>query len=533
MILLSLILILSGAGVLSWLSEHWNKQLPRWISLIASTLTLALALILWGQHPGRVPLAQTSQWLVEWDREWIPQFGISLHFGMDGLSLLLVLLTAFLGILAVISSWKEIQERIGFFYFNLMWVLAGIIGVFLALDLFLFYFFWEMMLVPMYFLIALWGHENRVYASLKFFLFTQASGLLMLVAILGLYFVHGRSTGIYTFNYSHLLNTSMGSGTAFWLMLGFLIAFTVKLPAIPVHTWLPDAHTEAPTAGSIVLAGLLLKTGAYGLLRFVIPLFPGIAFHFAPVAMILAVIGILYGAILAFAQTDLKRLVAYTSISHMGFVLLGVFAWNSLALQGAVMQIICHGINTGTLFFLVGALQERIRTRDLGHMGGFWSIMPRMGGAMLFFALASLGLPGLGNFVGEFLVLTGSYQANVTLTALASIGFVFATIYSLRIMQRVFHGTKAEYPPLPDLSAREMAAAGIMIVALLWLGLNPQPILKTSGPALEKLQQGVAVTQQETAPSASDFTGSQAIPAKANDKEGRVPEPSVAPRRLP
>jgi NADH-quinone oxidoreductase subunit M len=496
MILLWLILILTVAGVLSWLSERWSTRLPRWISLLAATLTLALGLILWGQHLGQVRLGPTSRWLVELNWAWIPQLGINFHLGIDGLSLLLILLTALLGILAVVSSWSEIRERTGFFYFNLMWVLAGIVGVFLALDLFLFYFFWEMMLVPMYFLIALWGHENRVYASLKFFLFTQASSLLMLVAILGLYFAHGRSTGTYTFDYNLLLRTSMGPSTALWLMSGFFIAFAVKLPAIPVHTWLPDAHTEAPTAGSIVLAGLLLKTGAYGLIRFVIPLFPSASSQFAPVAMTLGVVGILYGAFLAFAQTDLKRLVAYTSISHMGFVLLGVFSWNALALQGAIMQIICHGISTGTLFFLVGALQERIRTRDLRRMGGFWSIMPRLGGATLFFALASLGLPGLGNFVGEFLVLAGTYRANLTLTALAAVGFVLATVYSLWIMHRVFYGARAEYPPLPDLSAREMAATGVMIVALVWLGLNPQPIFKTFQPALQYLQQSTITTEE-------------------------------------
>ena len=279
----------------------------------------------------------------------------------------------------------------------------------------------------------------------------------------------------------------MGPSTAMWLMLGFFAAFAVKLPAVPFHTWLPDAHTEAPTAGSVILAGLLLKTGAYGLLRFAIPLFPEAARTFAPVAMGLGVVSILYGAILAFAQTDLKRLVAYTSVSHLGFVLLGVFAWNELALQGAVMQMICHGLSTGALFILVGALQERIHTRDIRRMGGLWSVMPKMGAVGLFFAMASLGLPGLGNFVGEFLVLVGSYQVSVPMTVLATLGLVAATVYSLSLVQRTFHGENREGWAAPDLSARDLAIFGVMIVLLVWLGLYPQPVLSTAEPALKSL----------------------------------------------
>jgi NADH-quinone oxidoreductase subunit M len=373
-----------------------------------------------------------------------------------------------------------------------MWILAGIVGVFLALDLFLFYFFWELMLVPMYFLISIWGHENRICASYKFFIFTQASGLLMFIAILGLYFIHGRATGVYTFDYAQLLGTPMPASTAMWLMLGFFVAFAVKLPAVPVHTWLPDAHTEAPTAGSVILAGLLLKTGAYGLLRFVLPLFPNAAHTFAPVAMTLGVIGILYGAVLAFAQTDLKRLVAYTSVSHLGFVLLGVFAWNELALQGAVMQMLCHGISTGALFIIAGALQERIHTRDMDRMGGLWAAAPRMGGAALFFALASLGLPGLGNFVGEFLVLIGTYRVSAVLTAIAAFGLIVATIYSLWIIQRVFHGEKKVKVVIADLSAREMIVMLAMIVSLVWLGLYPQTVLTTAKQSLDALQKSAS-----------------------------------------
>jgi NADH-quinone oxidoreductase subunit M len=340
----------------------------------------------------------------------------------------------------------------------------------------------------MYFLISLWGHENRVYAAIKFFIFTQASSLLMLVAMLALVFLHHRHTGVYTFDYMQLLGTPMAASTAMWLMLGFVIAFVVKLPAVPVHTWLPDAHTEAPTAGSVLLAGLLLKTGAYGLFRFVLPLFPAAAQAFAPVAMGLGVLGILYGAILAFAQTDVKRLVAYTSVSHMGFVLLGVFTWNPWALQGAVLEMLCHGLSTGGLFILAGALQERLHTRDLEHMGGLWSTVPRLGGVGMVLAMASLGLPGLGNFVAEFLVLLGAFQVSPVLTIVASIGLVLAAVYALRFIQRTFHGPNTRGWHLPDLTLRDMAIMAVLIASLVWLGLFPQPVLNTADPVLRHLQ---------------------------------------------
>ncbi len=306
----------------------------------------------------------------------------------------------------------------------------------------------------------------------------------MLLAILGLYFVHFHNTGTYTFDYADLLGTVMSPATAMWLMLGFFVAFAVKLPAVPFHTWLPDAHTQAPTAGSVVLAGLLLKTGAYGLLRFAVPLFPSAAMRFAPVAMALAVAGILYGAYMAFAQTDLKRLVAYTSISHLGFVLLGIFAWNALALQGAVMQMIAHGVSTGALFVMAGILQERLHTRELDAMGGFWSAAPRMGAMMMFFAMASLGLPGLGNFVGEFLVLLGSYMVNVTFTALAVIGLIAATVYAVWMVQRPFHGPLEVKTVPADIGARETATLGVMAVVVLFLGLFPQATFNTASAAL-------------------------------------------------
>ena len=480
MILLpSFIVILMAGGLLAWISSRWNPMFPRWISLIATTLNFVVVIFLW-IHDDPSHNTDDSPWRLTFDAPWIPRFGISFHLALDGLSLLMLLLTFFLGILAVLTSWKEIQYRIGFFHFNLLWVLAGITGVFLAMDFFLFYSFWELMLIPMYFLIITWGHENRRYAAYKFFLFTQASGLLMLLAILGLFFIHGSQTNFYTFDYFQLLGTELSPGVARWLMFGFLAAFIVKLPVVPFHSWLPDAHSEAPTAGSLILAGLLLKTGAYGLLRFVVPLFPGAAVELAPWAMLFGVIGILYGAILAFSQTDLKRLVAYTSVSHMGFVILGVFSFSELALQGVVMQMITHGISTGALFILAGFLYERIHTRDINQMGGFWGKIPFMGTIALVFAMASLGLPGLGNFIAEFLTLIGAWQANPVLTILATFGLVAATAYSLRIVQKVFLGGQKKDLVLPDLSLREKLIMVPMVIVIVWLGLFPQPVINTA-----------------------------------------------------
>jgi NADH-quinone oxidoreductase subunit M len=418
--------------------------------------------------------------------DWIPQFGISMHLALDGLSLLMLILTFFLGIIAVIISWKEINSKVGFFHFNLLLILAGIIGVFLSLDLFLFYFFWELMLVPMYFLIGIWGHENRTAASNKFFLYTQASGLLMFISILALYFVHGHSSGSYTFDYIQLLGTKMSGSAEMIIMSGFLAAFLVKLPVVPLHNWLPDAHTEAPTAGSLILAALLLKTGAYGLLRFIVPLFPSAAITFAPIGMLLGVIGILYGAKLAFAQTDFKRLVAYTSVSHMGFVILGVFSFNEIAYQGVVMQMIAHGISTGALFILVGQLYERIHTRDLNRMGGLWEKAPVMGAMGLIFSMASLGLPGLGNFIAELLILIGAFKASILMSCLACLGLIAATIYSLRIMQKVFLGNKKSDWEMDDLNVREKIVTASLVIVIVGLGLFPRPVFNIARPALLK-----------------------------------------------
>ncbi|MGL4601652.1 NADH-quinone oxidoreductase subunit M [Plesiomonas sp.] len=486
MTLLWLILIPFMGGFLCWLAERGQSLMPRWIALFSMGLTLALALYLWATGNFTLPAVNgVPQWQVEYQLPWIPRFGISLHLALDGLSLLMVILTGLLGVLAVLCSWKEIQRHLGFFHLNLLWILGGVIGVFLSVDLFLFFFFWEMMLVPMYFLIALWGHKasdgkTRITAATKFFIYTQASGLLMLVAILSLVFVHYQATGIMTFSYEALLHTPMTKNVEYVLMLGFFIAFAVKMPIVPLHGWLPDAHSQAPTAGSVDLAGILLKTAAYGLLRFSLPLFPEASANFAPIAMSLGLVGIFYGALLAFAQTDIKRLIAYTSISHMGFVLIAIYSGTTLALQGAVVQMIAHGLSAAGLFILCGQIYERLHTRDLREMGGLWGRIRYLPALSLFFAAASLGLPGTGNFIGEFLILLGSYQVVPKVAVVATFSLVLASVYSLIMIQRAFYGPAKVDSPLADMTKREFFIVLLLASLLLLLGIYPQPILDTT-----------------------------------------------------
>ena len=498
MMLPALILVPLLGGLAAQLAGRFGRDWPRWIALLALSIDALLLLAVTVAAPS-ADLPHGGAWIAHFTAPWIPQLGIAWRFDMDGLSLLLLWLTLALGVVSVIISWREITEHVGAFHLCLMSATAGVVGVFLATDLFLFFFLWEVMLVPMYFLVAVWGHERRTQAAIKFFLFTQGSGLLMLVSILALAFVHQRATGVFTFDYFALLGTPMAQGTAMLLMLGFFAAFAVKLPVVPVHSWLPDTHTQAPTAGSVLLAGILLKTGAYGLLRFVIPLFPDAAHRFTPVALALGVIGILYGALLATAQNDMKRLVAYSSVSHLGFVLLGIFAWNALALQGVVIQMIAHGISTGALFILVGALQDRLHTRDMRQMGGLWPKVPKLSAIFLFFAIASLGLPGLGNFVGEFLTLLGTYQTAPLAAILGSLGLVMAAVYALIMVQRAFFGAASgdgdhERPPIADLSSRHVGVMAVMIAAIVALGIFPQPIIDVAASSLSHLTQQAAAS---------------------------------------
>ncbi|PHS71687.1 MAG: NADH-quinone oxidoreductase subunit M [Cycloclasticus sp.] len=493
MSLLILIAFLIVGGLIALFSERINEQLPRWVSLAITILALGYIWLFCRQLPiesfSVIPNpTDGSSWLIHLRLEWIPRFGIAFELAMDGLSLLLVVLTLLLGIIAISSSWVEIKFKPGLFQANVLWSLAGVIGVFLAMDLFLFFLFWEVMLIPMYLLIAIWGHEDKAYAAMKFFIFTQFSGLLMLLSIVTIAWQAAIINGSYSFSYFDLLGVPFDSSLAFWMMLGFFIAFTVKLPSFPFHTWLPDAHTQAPTAGSVLLAGILLKTGAYGLLRFCIPLFPEASMEFAPIAMALGAAGVIYGAVLAFAQTDFKRLVAYSSVSHMGFVLLGLYAWNNLALQGAVMQMVAHGVSTAALFMMAGALQHRLHTRDMNQMGGLWHNAPRMGACAMFFAVASLGLPGLGNFVAEFLVLVGLFAVQPWFAVIATLGLIGAAVYSLWMIQKTFQGEPNNELVMADFGVREMGTMAAMMIALIWLGLYPQPVLDLAQPVLDSLR---------------------------------------------
>lgn len=491
MILLILIVLLFLGGCLSWLFSKKKKEAAFWIALITVLIDLILVVGYWIKHP-TLPSATDSQWIAELNAAWIPELGIRFHLAADGLSLVMAALTLFIGVASVLASRKEIKEKTGFFYFHTLFVLAGILGVFFSLDLLLFYFFWEVMLIPMFFMMFIWGGNRKRYASLKFFLFTQLSGLLMLLAILGLYFVHGQQTGQYSFDYFDLLGTSFTGGVGFWLMAGFLIAFLVKLPSFPFHSWLPDAYVQAPTAGSIILAALMTKTAAYGMLRFVLPLFPEAAHDIAPLMMLLGVTGILYGAKVAYAQNDLKRLISFSSFSHMGFILIGIFSFQPMAYMGTILEMVAHGISICALFIISGALFDRTDNRILDKMGGFREKIPKMGGFTLVFVMATLGLPGLGNFIAEFLILAGVLQTSILWAVLAAIGLIAAMIYALRIVQPVFHGqlntAVGAADQLYKSTIREKIIMTGLIVSIIWVGIFPGTIINTVRPVVKQIK---------------------------------------------
>jgi NADH-quinone oxidoreductase subunit M len=453
--------------------------LCRSIALVIAVIELALVIFLssLNLHPFAGP---TGTWLLVEDYTWIPSLGVRYSLGLDGISYLLLLLTAFINVLCVLISWRSIIHRVGSFHFFLLFLESSVMGLFVATDLLLFYLFWEVQLIPMFFLVGVWGHEGRVQAAIKFALFTLCGSLLMLVALIGLYLIHGAQTGVYTFAYAQLLKTHLSPTTQYWIYAAFLLAFAIKIPVIPVHTWLPDTHTHAPTAGSLDLAGLLLKAGFYALFRFGFPLFPDAARASIPILIGLGLVGLFYASWLALAQIDVKRLVAYSSIGHMGLMVVGLSVWNMMTLSGSILQMINHGLSTTALFIMVGMIDERIHSRKFENMGGLWHQMPVFSAFFLFFGMASLGLPGLNNFVGEILIIIGTFQARPIIGILSFIGLVFGVLYILRMVQDMVFGRplKEHVHVLADINFREGIILAMIALPIVFIGLHPGPVLR-------------------------------------------------------
>jgi NADH-quinone oxidoreductase subunit M len=472
--LLSTIIFLPSLGaILAFLIA--SEELVKRMALMTSALTFLISLIPFFMFD---PSIVAMQFFERYD--WIPALGIRYEVGVDGISLLLIVLTTFLMPLTILASWDSIQARSREFMICMLFLESGMVGVFAAIDLFLFYVFWEATLIPMYFLIGVWGGPQRIYAAIKFILYTMSGSLLMLVAILALYFLHRQATGEATFNLFRLLQLELPLSTQRWLFLAFALAFAIKVPLFPFHTWLPDAHVEAPTPGSVILAGVLLKMGTYGFVRFCLTLFPEASVEATSIIALLAVVGIIYGALMALVQADIKKLVAYSSVSHLGFVMLGIFAFNSQGLDGAVMQMVNHGLSTGALFLLVGMIYDRRHTRLIADFGGLAKVMPLFAAFFLVVSLSSIGLPGLNGFVGEFLVLLGAFQAMPTFAVIGALGVILAAVYMLWMYQRVMFGevTHEENKHLTDLNLREIVVLVPVVIAIVWIGVYPQPFLK-------------------------------------------------------
>ncbi len=512
--ILTSIIVLPIAGALALLlireDEH-NEALVRNVALGVSLLTFAGTLVLWrGFNAGSADFQFIER------HAWIPAFGIDYFVGVDGISLLLVVLTGFLTPLALLSSWESVHRKTRAFCMFILLLESAMIGVFVSLDLFLFYVFWDAMLIPMYFLIGIWGYDNRVYAAIKFLLYTMAGSVLMLLAILGLAYLHSQATGAYSFDLLKLYAMQIPGHLQFWFFLAFALAFAIKVPLFPFHTWLPDAHVQAPTAGSVILAGVLLKMGTYGLVRFAFPLFPMAAAFFAPYIAALAVVGIVYGALVAMVQPDMKKLVAYSSVSHLGFVVLGITAMNTQGVQGAVYQMLNHGVSTGGLFLIVGMLSDRRHTRLISEFGGLKKVAPHLVAVFLIITLSSIGLPLLNGFVGEFLILLGTFRANPRVAAVAATGVILSAVYMLWMFQRVNYGpvTNEKNSTMPDLTPREWVVLVPIVAMVILMGVFPNIFLRPIEPSVERMlnqvRQGAPVRVQVALPRAPQAVAPEA-----------------------
>jgi NADH-quinone oxidoreductase subunit M len=497
--LLSTIVFLPLAGALLLWLVPMRAKAQRWTAFLVSLATFFVSLALWfGFDRG------TADFQFVEKASWIPDFGISYHIGIDGVSLLLILLTTLLSAISIVASFPVIHQKIRGYYAFMLVLETGMLGVFVSLDLFLFYVFWEAMLIPMYFLIGVWGGERRIYAAVKFFLYTMFGSLLMLVAILFLAIAHKNQTGVLTFNLLELYGTTLSATQELLLFSAYALAFAIKVPLFPFHTWLPDAHVEAPTAGSVILAGVLLKMGTYGYVRFCLPLFPHATQTALPWIMTLAVIGIIYGALVAMVQPDLKKLVAYSSVSHLGFVMLGIFSLNLQGLQGGLLQMINHGLSTGALFLLVGIIYERRHTRLIEQFGGLTKVMPLFAVCFMIVTLSSIGLPGMNGFVGEFLVLIGAFATHRVFAVIAATGVILAAVYMLWMFQRVMFGkiTHPENEKLRDMTRLEFGTLVPILLLIFWIGIYPKPFLDTMDASVRRVLEQTGVRVESRAPEA-------------------------------
>jgi NADH-quinone oxidoreductase subunit M len=524
---LAIITPIAGAILLMLIPNRDGSKdgLIRNVALAISLVAFAITLALWA---GFDASAGAPEFQFVERSSWIPQFGIEYYLGIDGLSLMLLVLTGFLTPIAFLSSWHSVEKKVKEFSIFMLLLEASMIGVFCALDIFLFYIFWDFVLIPMYFLIGIWGYDQRIYAAIKFILYTMAGSVLMLVAIIGLSWVHHSVTGEYSFDLLKLYELSIPEGTQRWFFLAFTLAFIIKVPLFPFHTWLPDAHVQAPTPGSVILAGVMLKMGGYGLIRLAFPLFPEAALHYAPLLATLSVIAIVYGALVAMVQPDMKKLVAYSSVSHMGFVTLGIAAANIQGIQGASYQMLAHGVSTGALFCIVGMLSDRRHTRLISEFGGLKTGMPRLTAVMLIITLSSIGLPGLNGFIGEFLIMLGAFKWDPRFVVIAALGVILSAVYMLWMFQRVFYGkvTNDHNKGLPDLSMREWVILAPLTAAAIGMGVFPNVFLKPMEPAVQRIVDRV----QSSQPAAAEAV----LPPSMRPKpQGPSPKPRTASVEVP
>ncbi|MFZ1987350.1 MAG: NADH-quinone oxidoreductase subunit M [Desulfatitalea sp.] len=489
--ILSVITYLPLAGIaLICCMSNKRLDLIRWAAFLTTVVTFVVSLPLYFGF-------DESAWQMQFVENvpWVQRFGISYHMGIDGISLLLVMLTTFLSPLAMLSTWSAVTERVKEYMICLLFLEVGMLGVFCSLDFFLFYVFWEVMLIPMYFIIGIWGGPRRIYAAVKFFIYTMSGSVLMLIAILSLYFMMYKATGQYTFDILKYHDFAIPANIQFWLFLAFFLAFAIKVPMFPFHTWLPDAHVEAPTAGSVILAGVLLKMGTYGFLRFNLPMFPQATHDFVPFIFWLSVIGIVYGAYVSLAQEDIKKLVAYSSVSHLGYCMLGMFALNVEGIEGSTIQMINHGLSTGALFLIVGMLYERRHTRLISEYGGVMKVMPLFATLFLIVCFSSIGVPGLNGFIGELLILVGAFKASVPFASVAMLGLLLGAVYLLWMYKRVMYGpiTNEKNKTLKDMSFREIAYLVPILVFIVWIGVAPKPFLNKMHASVAHLIEQVNV----------------------------------------